>query len=167
MEKKYRHVRNALVGAALVFTAQLQAATLTDTFTVTATVNASCAMTADDIVFGNWDPLSGDASSTGTVSVACSNGLPYSVAIDQGSNYSGFDCTAPARRMGDGFGNYLDYGLYLDAGHAQPWGCDSSNDADGTGIGSTQLLTVHGSLPAAQSVTSGVYTDSLVATIIF
>lgn len=166
METRYRHMRNGLALAALVFTAQLQAATLTDTFTVTATVNASCSMTAGDINFGSWDPLGGDAFSTGTISVSCSSNLPYAVAIDSGSYFTG-NCITPGRQMSDGTGNYISYGLYQDAGHTQQWGCDITNDYEESGNGGAQALTVRARIPAAQGVTSGVYSDNLVATITF
>lgn len=161
---------NSLLVAALVAAAgvtQARAVTLSDNFTVTATVDGSCSMVAGDIAFVDWDPLSSDAVSAGTISVTCSSFLPYSVAVDQGSNYTSFDCTTPTRRMGDGFGSYLDYGLYRDGGMGQPWGCDASSDHDGQGSGGVEELAVFARITNSQSITPGAYWDSLVATITF
>lgn len=159
--------RLLVLSAVCLFAAShAEAAQLTENFVVTVTVNASCSLTAGDIGFGNWDPLSGDASSTGTVSVTCSTGLPYAVSIDPGSHYSVYDCVSPQRRMASN-GNYLAYGLYQDAGQSVDWGCDASSDLDGVGSGTPMSHTVHARIPAAQSVIAGAYQDDLVATITF
>ena len=148
--------------------AQANAATLSDNFIVSATVNASCALTADDIAFGNWDPLSGDANTNGNITVTCSSALPYSVAIDLGSASSNGDCVAPARNMYNSVnGALIGYGLYQDAGHAQAWGCDASSDLDGTGTGGATAYAVYANIPSAQTVVDGYYQDNLVATITF
>lgn len=148
---------------------QAQADTQTDQFTVGANVNVSCAITANDMTFGNYDPgTQVDGTATSSIDVLCTNGIPYAVTVSSGLGTLTSSCTVLDRRMYNGtYGAYLDYGLYADGAHTVPLGCDSSNDIDGIGSGSQQSLAVYGRLPNAQSFQPGNYQDTLTATITF
>lgn len=145
--------------------APAQAAQLSDNFTATVTINASCSsVVADDVALGAYDG-SADVYGGSNMFVTCTAGLPYSVAIDLGSHSQNGNCAAPDRRMANG-ANFLDYEIYYPA-PGTSWGCDSSNDIDGIGSGSATVMGINVLLPAGQSVPDGYYQDNLVATITF
>ena len=142
------------------------AATQTDTFDVTATIIASCTISANNLAFGNYDPLAaGDLDQTTTISVTCSNGAPYNIQLNGGSvtgNVAGRRMdhdTAPA--------NTLDYSLFRDAGRTQNWGVTNGTDTvAGTGNGAAQVVTVYGRITAGQTTPIiGNYTDTVTATV--
>src|SRR5262245_48014700 len=80
--------RLLLVSTAVVCAATgnaASAATDTDTMTVTATVIPSCDVTANDLAFGNYNPVAAsplDAATT--VDVTCTNGTNYVVSLNAG-----------------------------------------------------------------------------------
>jgi len=169
----YKSLRNALVaGSVLVFsvvatTITGQAATDDDTFDVTATIVASCTITAGDLAFGNYDPLAvANTDATSTVTVTCSNGAGYNVLLD-----GGLSTNVAARTMDDDATGteFLGYQLYSDAGRSTVWGETIGTDTVvGTGNGAAQNLTVYGRIPAGQTTPSvGAYTDTVTATVDF
>jgi spore coat protein U-like protein len=149
------------------------AATATGTFSVTATVNSTCTVGTSNVAFGTYDPSSGSANNaSGSVSVTCTTGSTYSIALDAGGNAGGASVFSN-RRMKAGTSNYLPYQLYLDSGHATVWGdgtnSSSLNPASGTytGNGSAQGYTVYGQLTAGQYVAPGSYTDTVNVTVTY
>jgi spore coat protein U-like protein len=65
-------------------------------------------------------------------------------------------------------GSYVDYELYRDAGHSLRWGATIGTDTvPGTGTGTAQALTVHGRVPATQSVAAGSYGDVVTVTVTY
>jgi spore coat protein U-like protein len=158
--------------AAVVATAAAmpaQADQVNGSFTVTANVSVSCSLNANPLGFGNFDPgLGVDGTASTTLDVTCTNGVPYSIAVDQGNYALTGDCTNPQRNMvNDTFAVYADYGLYSDAGYSVAVGCDASNDLEGTGTGSLQSLSLYGKLPVAQSWQPGTYSDTVNVTLTF
>lgn len=149
----------------LAFSTAAQAATDSDTFQVTATVVASCAVDAADLAFGAYDPVSSsplDAATT--VDVHCTNGTSYVVALDAGV---GVGATIGARRMTNG-GQTLVYALYQNAGRTTLWGETSGVDTvAGTGSGAVQALTVYARAPAQQTATAGSYADTITVTVTY
>jgi spore coat protein U-like protein len=140
-----------------------QTSTATATISVTATVLSSCTLTAQPLAFGNYSAVILNA--TTTLSVTCTNGSAYTVALDLGT---GSGATVSARKMTYNTTNTLNYGLYQDSGHATIWGnTTGTNTEAGTGTGSLQTLTVYGSIPASQFVVPGSYSDTVTATITF
>lgn len=142
------------------------AATDTDTFDVTVTVIAACDISATDHDFGTYDALSPTPlDSTSTISVTCTSGASYSVALSAGTTGGG---TIADRLMTDGV-NTLDYNLYTNAGYGTVWGDGSGASAEvaGTGSGASQDLTVYGRMPAGQGEPAGDYSDTVTATITY
>lgn len=141
------------------------AATDTDTFAVTATVVASCDVVAQDLAFGNYDPVSPtplDAATT--MSVFCTNGTTYTVALNPGI---GAGATVAARRMTNG-GDTLTYSLYQDAARANVWGQTiGTNTVAGTGSGAPQALDVYGRAPINQTAPAGAYVDTITVTVTY
>ena len=160
----------ALAGAtALVVGAMSgsQAATTSD-IAVTATVTARCDITTTQAVaFGAYDPLSvTDATTTGILSVTCTNGSDATVTLDEGDHAdTGSTAANPSRQMSDGetVESFLGYALYTDAGYQTEW--DGVTGQAYTGTGTAGSLTVYAVLPAEQNVPAGSYSDTVVATI--
>ena len=138
---------------------------LTSTFNVTATVLASCTLTAGNVVFGNYAAAQLDA--TGTLSVTCTTGASYVIALDAGS---GTGATVATRRMTHSVSSAqtLAYSLYRDASRALVWGTTAGvNLYAGVGTGSAQSITVYGRAAGAQYPEAGAYTDTVTATITY
>jgi spore coat protein U-like protein len=160
-----RPVRRLLGVLALLPLASALATTTTTTFQVTATVNATCAVSATNLAFGTYDPLSGTPSdATSTVNVTCTLTTPYNVGLDAGL---GSGATVTTRKMTHS-SDLLNYSLYQDAARTQVWGTTiGTNTATGTGTGLGQAFTVYGRIPAAQNVNLGSYADTVTVTVTY
>ena len=142
-----------------------KAATQNDSFDVTATIVASCSITANDLAFGNYDPLSvTDLDQTATISVTCSSGATYDIQLS-----AGLSGNVAARTMDDDATgtNLLNYSLFIDSGRTNNWGVTNGTDTyQGTGTGAAQVVTVYGRIPAGQTTPPvGTYADTITATI--
>lgn len=166
---------NRLLAAALLavtsfVTTPAQAATATGTFQVTATVISACTVSGALLNFGSAiNPLSASVPlyASSTLTVQCTNTTPYAVSLNAGTNAGGPSNFA-ARAMKNG-SNALGYQLYLDSGHSQVWGdgTASSGTSSGTGTGSTQSLTIYGSVPTLSGTVPGAYSDTVTVTITY
>jgi spore coat protein U-like protein len=149
------------------------AGTATNTLTVQMTITASCTINAATLTFPSTAGTSlTSAAVTGStsLSVICTNGSPYSIGMGQGLNFSG-----GSNRMASS-GNFLPYGLYVDAGFTFPWTTGASNSACtvtndcylGTGNGSSQSVTVYGQVPTTPTAPpSGAYSDTVTMTVTY
>jgi spore coat protein U-like protein len=136
-------------------------------------LGCSCSISADDVSFGAYDPLSGsNHDATGELRVTCgallgSLNVSYAISLSSGSSGS-----ALSRSMANG-GSTLAYNLYTDPSRTSVWG----NGAGGTvtrsnsyilGLFSkTDAFPIYGRIPPGQTVGAGSYSDSLVATVTF
>ena len=82
------------------------------------------------------------------------------------SEGSGSD-DVPVRRMTSEAGDYLVYQVYSDVSHETVWGNAVPTSVALTGTGSPQTLTVYGSIPSAQMVPEGEYSDQIIVTITY
>ncbi len=114
------------------------------------------------MAFGAYTGVNNDSSAN--VTVNCSNGGTYTVALGAGSNSNG-----TTRRMAGPSGQFLTYAIYSNAGRTTTWGNGTTFGAQvsGTGTGSNQTLTAYGRVPSGQSPTPGSYTDTVVVTITY
>ncbi len=141
-------------------------------FTVSVTLQASCTMSVTAMNFGSASaPILSNVTATATIAATCTSTTPYSIGLDNGQNASGSQ-----RRMKSSSGNYLNYGLYIDSGHTEPWSTASSttvctNGANtcvlNTGTGSNQNITIYGQVPPQSSPTVGTYNDTVVVTLTY
>jgi spore coat protein U-like protein len=155
------------LGAALLASglplSQLSAATVSTTFTVTATVVAGCTVTATNLAFGNYSEVQLDATST--ITTDCNSGAAYNIGLNAGTAPS---ATVSTRQMSGPAGALLNYSLFSDAGHSVNWGNTVGTDTvPSTGTGSAQNFTVFGRIPGSQFVTTGPYTDTITVTVTF
>lgn len=131
-------------------------------FTVQATVPDNCLISAQTVDFGSHGVLASNLDATGAVSVTCTQGTAWSVALNDGQTGAG----PTARRMVLG-ASYVTYGLYRDAARAQPWGTGPGLTQGGTGSGLAQVLTVYGRVAPQTTPPPGTYSDVVVATVTY
>ena len=151
---------------------QAEAGTATGNLTVQLTITSSCSIGAATLNFGSdagTSLVTTALTASTTVSVTCTNLSPYSIGMGQGSNYN------TTNRMANG-SNYIDYGLYTDAGLTHPWTTASSSTTCtiangcylGTGNGSAQSVTIYGQVPTVTTApAAGSYSDTVVMTITY
>lgn len=169
-----RSILSLAVLSILVISAPVFAGTASTTFTVSASVIANCTISASNLAFGNYDPVSANAAAgadlyaNSTLTVACTKGAPNVwIGLDAGAN--GASAVGTTRAMTAGAGKFLSYELYT----ANP------NPAPGSAWGNTALtgkayvpasaaataITVYGRTPKGQDASVGSYTDTITATI--
>ena len=128
----------------------------TASFDVTANVAKNCTIMATPISFGSYDPVSANATSpldaTGTLTLSCTKGVIYSIALDGGLN--GAKVTGVTRAMlGTSSGDYLGYELYQDNVHTIVWGNAAGTYPTGTSASKAgKDFIVYGRIPGGQDV---------------
>jgi spore coat protein U-like protein len=139
------------------------AATTTTTFGVTATVQATCLVSATPLAFGTY--TGAVATSTSAVSVTCTNTTPYNVGLSAGLATG---ATVTTRQMTGPASALLGYALFSDSARTVNWGQTIGTDTvTGTGNGGAQAITVYGQATAGQFVAPGSYTDTITATVTY
>lgn len=159
--KKTFHTRLALTAIATLLTqGAAQAETASSNFQVGVDVVATCSISAADMTFSQITTGTTSANDAASdITVNCSDGAPYSVALSNGSNYSG------GRRLTNGT-TFINYALYQDPNRSSSW--DNANRLNFVGTGSNQTHTVYGRILAGQSVPNmGSYADTIVATVTY
>jgi len=137
--------------------------TVTTTFAVSATVQATCLISATGLSFGTYTGVVDNATST--VSVTCTNTTPYNVSLNAGTATG---ATVTTRKMTGPSSALLNYSLFSNSGMTTGWGNTIGTDTvAGTGNGSSQAITVYGQIPASQYVTPGSYADTITATVTY
>jgi spore coat protein U-like protein len=143
------------------------AAQTTITFAVTATVVASCSLSATPLAFGSSiNVLSGsNVDGTSVITATCTNGSAYTIGLNAGTA-SG--ATVTTRKMTSG-ANSLNYALYTDAGRSTNWdNIGGTTVVSGTGTGAGVNHTVYGRIPSGQTtIPAGAYADTITVTIDF
>jgi spore coat protein U-like protein len=138
--------------------------TLQTNFSATATVVASCNVSATNLNFGTIGVLSSNLDSSNTVTIQCTSGTPYNVGLNAGT---GAGATVAARKMTSG-ANTATYSLYSNAGRTTVWGNTIGTDTvTGTGTGSNQNLTVYGRVPVQSTPPPATYSDTVIVTVTF
>ncbi|MFT6452984.1 MAG: hypothetical protein ACJA06_002493 [Halocynthiibacter sp.] len=75
------------------------------------------------------------------------------------------DDNDPANRTMKNLLSSLNYGIYIDSAHSQPWGSLPGATVSGVGAGLSQSYPVYGRIPAGQTAAVGVITDSVLVTV--
>jgi spore coat protein U-like protein len=157
----------------VLFTVPAFAASTNTTFQVQATVIANCTISAANLNFGNYDPVSANAAAGSdlyantTVTVACTKGAPNVwIGLDAGANAA--NATGTTRAMATGT-NYLSYDLYLANPNPAPGAVWGNTQATGKSYVAASkaatALTVFGRVPKNQDAAVGSYADTITATI--
>jgi spore coat protein U-like protein len=133
---------------------------------VSATVTNNCTIAATPTVaVGNYNTLASTINQTGTLAVTCTQGAVATIAMDAGAN--GASATGTTRAMTDG-SHFLSYELYSNPGRTMVWGTAANAVIEDAAPSSAPVdYTVYASVPGAQDVPSGDYTDSVAVTVSF
>lgn len=158
-------MRVCIIVAGLLTAAPLSmAAQVTIPFTVSATVMRGCAVSATDLVFGNYPATAAPPTvlATSTINVTCELGDTYTIGLSDGANATGTQ--RRMLRIAPPVA-YLNYNLFRDAGLTQAWGDTGPTRLAGVGTGFVQAHTVYGQLPGGQIVPVGAYIDTVTVTV--
>lgn len=157
-----------LIGAAIAFLAPaniVQAQTATTSFQVTATVLKFCTVVATPLAFGNYTTI--EALGTSTITVTCTNGTGYDIALDAGGAAG---ATVTTRQMSGTTvtAARLNYFLYRDSGRTLNWGTTIGTDTVHLTAGIVPIIsTVYGRIPAGQFVAPDAYLDTINVTVTY
>lgn len=148
------------------FGTSAHAQTAQSTMDVTATVVEACAVTANELAFGDYDPTAAaPTDATSNIIVACTPGTIFVIGLNQGTS-SG--ATITDRRMANGL-NFLRYGLFADAARLTNIGATPGVDAlpARTSTAVPTVVPVFGRVPAMQKVQPGNYRDVVTVTVTY
>ncbi len=161
---KNKSLKFALAFSALAPLAATHAQqTETGTIGVTAEVAASCTLSTSALAFGSYTATT-DLDGTTDLSLTCSSGTTYDIALDAGA---GTGATTTTRVMTAGT-DTLNYALYRETGRTTTWGTTVATDTvAGTGNGAAQTITVYGRVPQGQYQPVGSYTDTVNVTVTY
>ena len=126
---------------------------------VTATVSATCTITASPLAFGTYDPLGANLSAPKDVNApltyACTKSLPATITLDN-----------VGTRVMVNAGTNLNYDIYTAADYSKVWGTTNTVAVNGTGASAT--VNMYGRIPAGQTgLIAGTYTQTIQATVNF
>jgi len=158
---------SVLIGSSLLGAMTAEALTAT-TFNVTATVVQSCAITANDLSFGNINVVTGsDFAQATTINLTCGAGVAYNLGLDAGQGQGSNTTTRVMTNTSNGA--TLNYALYQDNNHTINWGNANGTDTNaGTGNGGPQQLVVYGDVLAGQTtVPYGTYADVITVNVYY
>jgi spore coat protein U-like protein len=126
-------------------------------------VSPGCGIGASPLNFGNY--AGAVLNSTTTIQVACTSGTSYNVGLNAGA---GAGATVTTREMTGPSGAELSYKLFSNSAYTTNWGNTVGTDTvGGSGNNGIQNLTVYGQIKAGQSVATGNYTDTIIATLTY
>ena len=135
-------------------------------FTVRATNNSSCTVTASDLDFGNHANLSAPVQSSNTITVTCTTGTQFDVGLSNGS--SGAANPAQRRMSNLATQEQIVYGIYRDGQLTQHWGSTPGIDTvSSTSTGTAKTFTGYGRVPAQATPSSQTYTDNIIVVVTY
>lgn len=142
------------------------AATTTANFPINATISSTCSLSATGINFGEVGTAGATTLQTdgvGSITVTCTNGGAYSIALDDGLH------NVAAQRNAQSASNTLAYDLYKDPARGTVWTGVTAPET-GTGDAAAQVVTVYGRIAAGLpfSASNGTpYTDTVLVTLTY
>lgn len=152
-----------LAGIAITSTIALAGST-TATFTVTASAASICAAQTENLAFGELMGSPSPHYGTANVKVVCTPGVAYTIALDNGSNFS-----SPDRQMKEASTeNHVPYQIYTANTYTTIW--DSTNTVSNTADGTIQNNYGYGRITSSQLPAPphfGTYSDTITATVTY
>lgn len=163
-----------LAGAtlALLVSASLPAfaASANTNFQVKINVTNACdaaALAVGDVDFGNHSFLDSNITASSNLSVKCTNGAPFTLSLDAGTNPATAGDTTTRRMKLAASASYVPYNLFSDSALATSWGDTvASGQVAGVGTGAAQTFPVYGKALLG-NVIAGAYTDQVQATVTY
>lgn len=137
------------------------------TFQVRMSITSTCLFTAPastDVDFSGHPSTAVNVDAAGSLTVQCTPGTAYNLALDGGQNAGAGGVTD--RHMSNGT-TLVPYQLYRDASRSLVWGNSvGTNTLAGTGNGAAQTVPVFGRVPSA-NFPAGSYLDVVTATVVY
>jgi len=150
---------------------QSHADTDVSTMSVSATVRHACSIDTTPMAFGTYDGVVTNTSSalnaTATVISTCTSGAAAQITMNGGASAGSGSTDVPVRRLTAGASEYLVYQVYSDVARETVWGNTVPTGIVINGTGSPQTHKVYGSIPSAQLVPEGDYSDQIIVTITY
>ena len=138
---------------------------------VSATVKHSCSIDTTPMAFGAYDGVVANASTalkaTATVISSCTSGAAALITMNAGNSAGSGSDDAPVRRMTSGSRRLSSLPGLFRCLSETVWGNTASTGVALTGTGLPQSHIVYGSIPSAQMVPEGDYSDQIVVTITY
>jgi spore coat protein U-like protein len=135
--------------------------TSSGTMSISATVANQCSVSASNMNFGTASLLTSALSATSNISVTCNAAIPLTIALDNGATGTG-----PTTRLMTAGTHTVQYGIYKDGAHSQPWGSTvGTNTASANGPSAS--LTAYGQVPTQAAPPPGSYADIVGVTVTY
>ena len=131
------------------------------TMTISAIVANQCSVSATNMNFGTASLLTSSLSATSSISVTCNATIPLTIALDNGATGTG-----PTTRLMTAGTQTVQYGIYKDNAHSQPWGSTVGVNT-ATATGPSASLTAYGQVPTQAAPTPGSYADIVGVTVTY
>ncbi len=157
--------RSAFVAAALLASAAgpVIAGSATSTLGVRVVVQPSCSVSGATLDFGSY--TSGQAGDLGGFTqIAYSHCAPGQLRFQLDGGSSG---STTARKLGNGSGGQLNYGIFRDLARAQNFGQGTDARLLTVDVSGSGNVSVYGKIPGGQVAAAGTYTDTVVITMDF
>jgi spore coat protein U-like protein len=133
------------------------------TFTVTATVPATCTVSASALNFGNYSGSLINASSV--ITANCTNLTVFNIGLSAGTATG---ATVTTRKMTSPASANLNYTLFRDSARTLNWGNTVGTDTlVAQANGSAVQYSVFGRMAAGQSGNPALYSDTIIVTITY
>ena len=162
-----RKIALTLAALGAVVATPALAATATNTMPVSVNVINSCTVAATPMAFGAPTAIGGaNIDTTSTITLACTNGSTYDVALDNGLN-----AASGQRYMSNGAATpvKIPYNVSAASAGGANWGSAVGTTVTGSaGTSGAVVLTAYGRIPSsATSVGAGSYSDTVTVTVTF
>lgn len=163
-----RNLALAFAALGAVVSTPALAATATNTMPVSVNVINSCTVAATPMSFGAPTAIgSANIDTTSTITLTCTNGAVYDVALDNGLNSA-----SGQRYMSNGAATpvKVPYNVSSVSAGGANWGSTTGTNTVSGSAGTSGLvtLTAYGRIPSsATSVGAGSYTDTVTVTVTF
>ncbi len=136
-------------------------------FRVEATVEGYCTLETTPLDFGLVGIVDANLQAESSISVDCTDGTAYSLALDAGRGNGATMLERKVTRLGGA--ETLIYRLFNDSARIRPWGDGSlgTSTVSDRGNGRTQTHQVYGELLPQQAAARGLYQDTVTATLTY
>jgi spore coat protein U-like protein len=122
----------------------------------------ACKINSVTLTFAGYNVFaSAPTDATGSISYKCPPPLVPRISISPGSAGT----YTPMRRMPGPAGDALDYNIYFDTNFSVVWGTGADDKAVEASGAAT--VPIYARIPAGQDVTVGVYSDTVVVTLMW
>lgn len=153
-----------VIAAAAAMAGLPSGASAQETMTINANVIRNCQLLAMPLMFGTVSILFPVANAQTSILVDCTPNTAFTVAIDDGLNFTGTQ--RRMARIGPGLGTYLNYEIYRNAARTQRWGSTAGQLVTGVAPANGKVtLTAYGRTQGF--LAAGPFEDTVTVTITF